>query len=238
MVVPSLFLKVSAYGSAPPLQQRQTQERMGAVVRAPPCGNGRVEMDVESQGSGRTVGRMEVTLIAAQSLDGFITRHDEPGTAFTSAADKKHFATTLARFDASIMGGETYRVARNVIRSRLTAARRRLVLTRSPESHAGDVVPGQLEFTSSSPQELVHQLKSQGHRRCALLGGAQVHRLFLAAGCVDFLELSVEPRIFGSGVPLAAGTLDLRLTLLRHERISQSDTLLLTYRVEPATSPG
>ncbi len=211
---------------------------MGAVVRAPPRGNGREEMDVESPGCGRTVGRMEVTLIAAQSLDGFITRHDEPGTAFTSAADKTHFAATLARFDASVMGGETYRVARSVIRSRLTAARRRLVLTRNPGAYAGDAVPGQLEFTSASPLELVRQLASQGHRRCALLGGAQVHRLFLAAGCVDFLELSVEPRIFGSGVPLVGGRLDLHLTLDRHERIAQSDTLLLTYRVAPKAPAG
>ena len=53
---------------------------------------------------------MQLVLIAAQSLDGFITRHDEPGTAFTSPADQTHFRTVLQNFDCSVMGAETYRV--------------------------------------------------------------------------------------------------------------------------------
>jgi len=174
---------------------------------------------------------MEVTLITAQSLDGFITKHDEPGTSFTSAADKKHFAATLGRFDASIMGGETYRVARSVIRSRLTAARRRIVLTRTPSAFAEDAVTGQLEFTDASAQSVISDLRSRGHRRCALLGGAQMHRLFLEAGCVDFIEISLEHRIFGGGTPFVNAAIDVTLTLIRHERIEGSNTLLLTYEV-------
>ena len=73
---------------------------------------------------------MQLVLIAAQSLDGFITRHDEPGTAFTSPADQTHFRTVLQNFDCSVMGAETYRVARNFIRARLTPTRRRIVVTR------------------------------------------------------------------------------------------------------------
>jgi len=176
---------------------------------------------------------MEVTLIAAQSLDGFITQHDEPGTSFTSAADKKHFAGTLSRFDASIMGGETYRVARSLIRSRLTAARRRIVLTRTPSAFAVDEVPGQLEFTDASPQAVINDLRRRGHHRCALLGGAQMHRLFLEAGYVDFLEISLEHRIFGAGTPFVDTAIDVSLTLMRHERIEGSSTLLLTYKVTP-----
>ncbi|MBL9207060.1 MAG: dihydrofolate reductase family protein [Opitutaceae bacterium] len=189
-------------------------------------------MSIESAGPRRTVAPMEVTLIAAQSLDGFITKHDVPGTSFTSAADKKHFAATLARFDASIMGGETYRVARSFLRSRLTAARRRMVVTRTPAAFSEDAVPGQLEFTQASAREIVDDLARRGHRHCALLGGAQMHRLFLAAGCVDRIELSLEPRLFGAGVPLLGGALDVSLTLLGCERIENSNTLLATYRVE------
>ena len=172
-------------------------------------------------------------MIAAQSLDGFITKHDLPGTSFTSAADKKHFASTLGRFDASIMGGETYRVARGIIRPRLSAARRRIVLTRNPSAFAEDAVPGQLEFTDAPAQAVIGDLRSRGHRRCALLGGAQIHRLFLEAGCVDFLEISLEHRIFGGGTPFVSAAIDVSLTLIRHERIEGSNTLLLTYKVTP-----
>jgi dihydrofolate reductase len=41
---------------------------------------------------------MRLTLIAAQSLDGFITRHDTPGSDFVSDADRAFFreASTAA----------------------------------------------------------------------------------------------------------------------------------------------
>lgn len=174
---------------------------------------------------------MEVCLIAAASLDGFITRHAQPGTDFTSAADKAHFAATLAGYDASIMGGETYRVAREVIRSRLTPRRRRHVLTREPRRWDADAVPGQLEFTDEAPDVLVARLRRAGFLRCALLGGGQIHSLFFAHGLVDRVELSVEPRLFGAGTGLLHAAADVRLELESHERLAGSDTLVLRYRV-------
>lgn len=173
---------------------------------------------------------MEITLIAAQSLDGFITRHDQPGTEFTSAADRAHFPAVLAGYDASIMGGETYRISRDFIRQKL-ATRRRVVVTRDPARWAADHVPDRLEFTSDSPTDIVRRLRAQGHRQCALLGGSQIHSLFLDSGLVDRLLLSVEPRLFGSGTPLLHRAADPGLSLEKYERLYGSDTLLLTYRV-------
>jgi dihydrofolate reductase len=183
---------------------------------------------------------MELCLIAAASLDGFITRHGVPGTAFTSPADKAHFSATLAGYDASIMGAETYRVARDVIRSRLTSRRLRLVLTRDVRRWETEVVPGQLEFTSEAPDALVSRLRAAGFRRCALLGGAQVHRLFFQHGLVDRVEVSVEPRLFGSGTGLVDAPTDVRLALEGHERLGESDTVVLRYRVirEGEMGPG
>lgn len=172
---------------------------------------------------------MEIILVAAQSADGFITRHDEPGSGFTSAADKAYFQRTLAMFDVSIMGSVTYTVARSAILGRLTPARLRIVLTRNPGSHAADAAPGLLEFTDEDPPELVARLREAGHRRCALLGGARIHSSFLAAGLVDELWLTLEPRLFGGGVPLLRSAIDFRMKLLNHERLDGSDTLLLKY---------
>jgi dihydrofolate reductase len=174
---------------------------------------------------------MEVCLIAAASLDGFITRHTVPGTAFTSPADKAHFAATLAGYDASIMGAETYRVAREVIRSRLTSRRLRQVLTRSPRRWDADAVPGQLEFTDEAPDVLVSRLRAAGFRRCALLGGAQIHSLFFEHGLIDRVEVSVEPRLFGGGTGILRAPADVRLELESLERLADSDTVVLRYRV-------
>lgn len=174
---------------------------------------------------------MQVTLIAAQSLDGYITQHDIKGTAFTSPEDKAHFAETLFGFDASIMGGETYRVARDFIRTRLTASRCRYVLTRNPDAYRADQASRELEFTDSEPAALIAALRARGHQKCALLGGAQIHSLFLNASLVDRLMVTIEPRLFGGGTPFLSMPADVSLTLKTHGRLGNGHTLVVEYEV-------
>ena len=174
---------------------------------------------------------MRVTLIAAQSVDGFITQHDEPGTAFTSPADQRHFGRALQAFDCGILGGETYRVAREVIRSRRSRERPRVVMTRNPDAFAADAESGVLEFTTDAPAEVLRRLAMDGHRACALLGGAQIHALFLQARLVDELWLTLEPRLFGAGTPLVGIPVEVSLHLLSAERLEAGDSLLVKYRV-------
>lgn len=173
---------------------------------------------------------MRVVLIAVQSLDGFITRHDRPGAGFASAADQAHFRATLPEFDCAVMGRVTYETAHAGAPALAQPVRRRVVLTRTPGRHAASAVPGALEFTAAGPAEIVAQLRSDGCRACALLGGGQVHRLFLAAGLVDEVWLTVEPRLFGGGTPLLAGPVDVALELRSHALLDVN-TLLLKYAV-------
>lgn len=175
---------------------------------------------------------MHTTLIAAQSLDGFITRHDQPGTAFTSAADQAHFSAELAGYDCSVVGASTYRFARDFIRARVRPGRRRMVLTRSPEKWTEDVIPGLLEFTDATPESLAARLAEAGCRRCALLGGAQIHRLYFEAGLVDELVITIEPRLFASGTPIVPGKVDIALELLSVIRLPHSDSLVVRYVVK------
>jgi dihydrofolate reductase len=173
---------------------------------------------------------MRVTLIAVQSLDGYITKHGEPGSDFASGADQAHFRKALASFDCCVMGAETYRTARDQIRGRMTAPRLRIVLTRSPAAFASDAIADQLEFSSESPKSLIAHLQARGCSRCALLGGSQIHSLFLEAGLVDELWLTIEPVLFGEGTPLLAKSTETRLRFLSHTSLT-SDTGLLKYEV-------
>jgi riboflavin biosynthesis pyrimidine reductase len=173
---------------------------------------------------------MRMVLIAAQSLDGFITRHGEPGTAFTSAEDKAYFRAVVAGFDVGIIGGETYRVSRDFIRASLPARLLRVVLTRSPARYADEARPGVLEFTNAEPADLAAGLRARGFQRCALLGGSHVHSLFFEAGLTDEIWLTVEPALFGGGTPLLARRADVRLNLLAVEKLGPA-TLLLKYQV-------
>jgi dihydrofolate reductase len=174
--------------------------------------------------------RMRIVLIAAQSLDGFITKHSAPGTAFTSPEDKAYFRGVLAVFDVGIFGGETYRVSREAIRAQLPGRHLRVVMTRSPDQYAAEAVPGVLEFSDATPEVLAAGLRARGFQRCALLGGSHVHSLFFEAGLVDEVWLTIEPVLFGGGTPLLARPADLQLELQAVEKLG-AHALLLKYHV-------
>lgn len=175
---------------------------------------------------------MQVILIAAQSLDGYITHHEKPGSAFTSQEDKTYFRAALADFDATIIGAGTFRAEREIFVTPREPRRLQMIVTRNPAAFANDAKPGELEFTNESPRALISSLRSRGVRRTALLGGAQMHSLFLDAGVVDQLWLTLEPRLFGTGTHLLAGRADHRLRLLAHEHLG-GDTLLARYSLRP-----
>lgn len=173
---------------------------------------------------------MRVTLIAAQSLDGFITRHDQPGSDFTSPEDKQHFPKSLREFDCQIMGAETFRVWQHSSDEPIHPKRPQWVITRDPTSFAAAAKPGWLEFTDEAPEKLLPRLEARGLQNCALLGGAEIHRLFLAAKRVDEIWITIEPLLFGGGTPLIAGEVMTTLRLISTEKISES-TLVLKYSV-------
>jgi dihydrofolate reductase len=174
---------------------------------------------------------MRITLIAAQSLDGFITRHDQPGSDFASAEDRAFFREALRGFDCCVMGATSYREARTTIQKNLMTERLRIVLTHKPEAFANDVVQGKLEFANTPPTQLAAGLAGRGYKACALLGGAQIHSLFVEAGLVDELWLTVEPLLFGTGTPLIGRRASIELVLLSSQNLSPN-TLLLKYRVK------
>lgn len=179
-----------------------------------------------------TVAPMRTVLIAAQSLDGFITRHDEPGVAWASIADQTWFRHCLTEFDSQVMGRVTFDTIRPHVSLGHAEAPHRVVLTRRPRDFAHEQREGRLVFTADSPERIVADLRAAGRRQCAVLGGAHVHDLFLAAGQVDELWITVEPRIFGRGTPLVGEKHDLQLRLLDSQRLPDSDSVVLRYSVK------
>lgn len=175
---------------------------------------------------------MQVVLIVAQSVDGFITKHDEPGAGWASPADQKWFRSQLAEFDGQIMASKTYDTAREQLWPGVGQdGRRRLIMTRNPERYAEDEKPDWLEFSSAAPTNLLHRLGEMGATGCALLGGATAHDAFLEAGLVDELRITIEPRLFGSGTPVVAAIQDRALRLIGVEQLPHSDSLVVRYRL-------
>lgn len=173
---------------------------------------------------------MKVIAIAAISVDGFITRHDEPGSGFTSPEDKRFFHQAVLDFDSLVFGAVNYELSREWIRNHLRRDQLKIVMTREPERYADQVRPGELEFTSEAPEVVVRQLRERGQNNLCLLGGGQIYGLFLKHQAVDELWLTVEPVIFGEGTKLAEAKVENRLALISQQKLNDS-TLLLKYAI-------
>ncbi len=171
---------------------------------------------------------MKITLVLATSLDGHTTNGKTPGTAsWASAEDQAFFDKLKASSDQIVMGSNTYSAARHFLLP--TASQPRLVLTARPDGFASEVRPG-LVFSSESPTEVANRLTKEGKQYVLVVGGAKIAAAFLAARLVDELFVTIEPVLFGGGLPFSAPLPHpVALRLVKSTQLNQRGTLLLHY---------
>jgi len=105
-------------------------------------------------------------------------------------------------------------------------------MTSHPETYKSRELPGQLEFTSESPAELVKRFASEGYPQLLCVGGPHIATSFFKAGVVDELWLTLEPKIFGKGGNFVVESeLDVELKLLEIEKINDRGTMIAKYAV-------
>ncbi len=162
---------------------------------------------------------MKVFIITAQTADGFIARdHSAPSTSWTSKEDKEHFVALTKRAGVMIMGATTYKTIGRPMKDRVT-----IVYSRS-ESFDG------VEMTQDDPVTLVKKLEERGFTEVAICGGSSIYSMFLEAGVVDTIYLTIEPVLFGSGVSPFKNPTDTKLELVEQKN-APGGTLLLEYKV-------
>ena len=95
-----------------------------------------------------------------------------------------------------------------------------------------DQQSGALEFSSQPALEILESLKNSDRTSCVLLGGATAHDAFLQAGLVDEIWVTIEPRLFGQGTPVIKKRQDQQLAMIDTQRLPESDSLVIRYRVK------
>ncbi len=163
---------------------------------------------------------IKVFLIAAVSADGFIARAHNELADWTSKEDKKVFVELTKRAGVMVMGSTTFRTI-----GRALPGRRNIVYT-----HKIIEIDG-VETTQETPHELVKRLESEGHTELAVCGGSAIYDMFLQAGVVDELYLTVEPVLFGAGITLAKSSLHTSLKVLERKLLTD-DVILMHYEVQ------
>lgn len=166
---------------------------------------------------------MKIILLAAMTIDGKIARNETHLVDWSSREDKRLFFATTKHAGVIIMGNNTFKTLASPLPGRL-----HIVLTATVEGKIS--VTGAVEYTSQTPEEIVAALETRGYTEAVLAGGAQVNTLFLKAGLVDELWLTVEPLIFGVGIDLFRGVeLDVRARLVHFEQLNEAGAVHLRY---------
>lgn len=151
------------------------------------------------------------------SADGKITRGDKGPNLWASPEDQARFEHLKKKIGVLIMGRKTYEAALRQAQGKLPGGIERIVM-----SHGGP-----------TPREVVAGLEKRGIHKALLVGGSELNAAFFKEKLVSEIYLTIEPKIFGEGLPLAQGVpLDVQLELLDVKQLNQQGTLLLHYRVK------
>ena len=162
---------------------------------------------------------MKVFLIAAITADGFIAKNSDHLASWTSKEDKQFFVEKTKEAGVVVMGFNTYKTIGRPLPGRLN-----IVYSKTEVN-----IPG-IEVTQEEPVKLIQNLAKRGYEQVAITGGAQIYTMFMEAGLVDTLYLTVEPVVFGYGMSLFTKKLDNRLQLQSFEKIGDN-SILLEYNV-------
>lgn len=180
---------------------------------------------------------MNISLIAAQSLDGFIAPHKLDGvasTTWTSREDSRFFQEKSKEIGVVIMGRTTWEtIPQN---HRPLSDRVNIVLTSQPKTveHSSDIstIPpyaekfSQATFTTNlDPVSLTTLLSQKGYSNLAVVGGASVYTAYMQAHLIDTLYITVEPIIFGQGISLFDKPFTSRVHLSQVKKLS--DTVIV-----------
>lgn len=166
---------------------------------------------------------MKVVLLAAMSVDGKIAEsRDQNSTDWTSKDDVRFFVKKTKEVGTLIMGSATYETI-----GRPLPGRKIFVMCFRPEKH--EPIEG-VEFIKKGPKEMLEYLEEQGIESVVIAGGASIYRQFIEQGLVDELFLTVEPYLFGKGIPFVPEMDRVKLSFVDMEQIGEQ-TITLHYSV-------
>ena len=165
---------------------------------------------------------IKTILLMAQTLDGKIAKDSDHFPDWTGKADKRLFVEITKAAGALIMGSKTFDTIGKPL-----PGRKNIVMTRDPRRIS---TWDNLVYTNLTPQALLAELESEGYREVVLAGGTRINSIFLRAGLIDELIVTITPMIFGSGIGLFEEGLEVDLVLEEFRPLDEA-RVCLHYRV-------
>ena len=172
---------------------------------------------------------MKTILIFVSSLDGKVTKWGQPHvSSWSSHQDQDYYKKVLNESRLIVMGSNTF----NADIFHPSTDHQLIIMTKHRDKYKNLEIPGQIEFSSESPNELTARFLSKGHQCMLVVGGPHIATSFLKEQLIDELWLTFEPKIFGIGDNFAIGVkLDINLRLIHFEKVNEQGTLIIKYAV-------
>lgn len=163
----------------------------------------------------------------AQTLDGIIAHDSIHFANWTTKEDKSFFREETKKGGTIIFGRNTYKT----FGDRPLPGRLNIVMTRDPKDKENDK-PGVVEFfLNKKPKEVIDELKKRGIKKVFIGGGSVINSLFLNDCLIDEIWISVQPKVFGTGLKVFTDEKrDINLKLKTAKRSNQ--TVILKYGVD------
>ncbi len=193
----------------------------------------------------------ELIYYVAGTVDGFIAQEDgsfdgmpwdEAYLADLGASFPETFPVHLREvlgvrggnkwFDIVLMGRKTYEEGLKVGSTSPYPTMRQYVFSRTMEESLDE----QVELVSENAVEVVSALKQETGKAIWLCGGANLAATLFAGGLIDKIILKLNPVVFGRGIPLFSGPIQLTNLELTDSKIYSSGHVLLHYRVKPRST--
>jgi dihydrofolate reductase len=161
---------------------------------------------------------IKTILLMAQTLDGKIARHSDHFPDWTGKADKRLFVEVTKAAGALIMGSKTFDTIGKPL-----PGRKNVVMTRDPRRVSSW---DNLVFTDLAPHALLNALEAEGYQEVVIAGGTRINSIFMRAGLIDEMMVTVTPMIFGTGIALFEDGIEANLSLKDFKRIDETRVCL------------
>ena len=156
----------------------------------------------------------------ASSLDGKIAKNKDHFANWTSKEDKQVFIQTSKDFGMIMMGYNTFKTLPKPLKNRLN-----VVFSENTEENIDGV-----KWVKGEAEKVLEELEKMGFKKALLGGGTGLNTLFLQKKLINEIILTVEPKIFGSGLSLFNDDFDINLELLELKKINDN-SYLVRYKV-------
>lgn len=160
-------------------------------------------------------------MMMAMTADGKIAKDKMQFANWTSREDKKLFVEVSKAHGVIMMGENTFKTFPAPLPGRLNVVF---------SERADNPEQAGVRWAKGDPEKVLAELEELGYKSALLGGGAFLNSLFLERKLISEIMLTIEPKIFGTGISIFNGDFDVDLKFLEMKNLNDN-TLMLRYQV-------